>query len=473
MNAFVQAASSVANQTTTTNGMAALRSSLSACVDLFYKIGSARGQDLTNDFRAAYHENPDVALRILQWSRDVRGGAGERQTFRDLILWLEQHYPSTAEQLLYKIPEIGRFDDLLIFKTARLKDKAFSLYGDFLRQKNLLAGKWAPRLKSANHNLAKEFAAFFGLSEKQYRKQIKALSDTVEQKMCQKNWSEIEFGKLPSLAAARYQKAFARNAAEKYAVYKEALLAGEEKINASAIFPHEIVCQIRRGDGDTEIATKQWDALPDYMTDANILPMVDVSGSMSTQVPGNPRIQCMDVAIALGLYCADKNKGTFKDLYLTFTETPQLKKSSGDIVTKLREMESADWGMSTNIEAAFELVLKTALGNKVPAADMPKYLLILSDMQFNAAVYDSSNPRAMEMIRQQYTDAGYQIPVIVFWNLNAANNNVPVEHNERGSVLVSGFSPSILKAILAADFNRITPENLMLDAVMSDRYALS
>lgn len=459
MNAFVEAVKEVQMETRTTNGMAALESSTDPVVDLFFKIGASRGKQIVPDFERALQFDPTLTLRVAAWARDVRGGAGERQIFRDVLLHLENLHPELLDKMLPHVAEFGRWDDLLIFKSDEFKGKAFTLIGNALRERDGLAAKWMPR----KGPLALELRKFFGMSPKFYRKSLVDLTKVVEQQMCAKEWDEINFSHVPSLAAARYQKAFNRNAPEAYTAYKEALKTGEAKINANAVYPHDVVRSIRLGDKD--VAKAQWEALPNYMTDANVLPMVDVSGSMCCPVGGNKNLQCIDISVALGLYCADKNRGAFKDMFLTFSEKTKLEVLRGDILSKYSQLCNSDWGMNTNLNSAFEQVLHVATSQKVSEADMPKYILILSDMQFDRCTkHDDS---AMAMIERKYEAAGYVMPKIVFWNLNN-HSNVPVEFNRKGVALISGFSPAIMKSVLAA--NEFTPRNIMLDTINAPRY---
>jgi len=471
MNAFVNA---VANQEArTANGMKARKSTASACVDLFYKIGASRGKNITGDFTAAYVENSDVALRIAQWARDVRGGAGERQLFRDILVHLEKRDPDAALALLKKVPEVGRWDDIFVFQSPVLKSAAYTMLGDALRAKNGLAAKWTPR----KGQVAAEVRAFFGMSPKQYRKSLVGMTTVVETQMCAGDWDNINFSHVPSVASRNYKKAFGRHTPA-FAEYVAKLVAGDKtvKVNANAIFPHDVLKGLvsaygRKTLSKTELdhITAQWNALPNYVGDANIMPIVDVSGSMSCPAGKNTNVTCMDVSISLGLYLADKNKGVFKDTFLTFSDKPQLVTLKGNIVEKVDQMSKSNWDMSTNLHAAMDKILSVAVKGSVPASDMPGMLLILSDMQFNqCARYDDS---AMQMIERKFADAGYSVPQIVFWNLNSSDN-VPVASDKSGAALVSGFSPSIMTSLLAADLDQFTPEGIMLKTVMSDRYAL-
>jgi hypothetical protein len=199
------------------------------------------------------------------------------------------------------------------------------------------------------------------------------------------------------------------------------------------------------------------------------LPLIDVSGSMTCAAGQKGTTTCLEIAVSLGLYFADKNKGTFKDCMLTFSDKPQLVRLKGAINEKIDQMVSTEWGMSTNLHAAFNVILKTAVDNSVAPADMPATLIIFSDMQFNACVQNDDS--AMEMIERKFEAAGYALPKVVFWNLNAGSN-VPVKFDKKGTALVSGFSPAIAASVLGADPDAFTPEAIMLKAVMSDRYDL-
>jgi len=466
MNAFVEA---VQNQESRTeNGMKARKSTSSACVDLFYKIGASRGKNIIPDFICAFVEDSDMALRIAQWARDVRGGAGERQLFRDILVYLEQHEPQVALSLLPKIPEIGRWDDIFVFTNPTVKSEAYAMLKQALDEGNGLAAKWTPR----KGPIAAELRNFFGLSPKQYRKLLVGLTKVVETNMCANDWDNINFSHVPSQAARIYKKAFNRHTTL-FAEYVAKLVSGDNtvKVNADAIFPHDVIKDVVRKSLDkTEIdhTIAQWDALPNYVGNSSILPMVDVSGSMICPA-GNTSVSCLDVSVGLGLYLADKNQGVFKDTFLTFSGKPELVTLKGNIVEKLGQMVKSDWGMNTNLHAAMDQILAMAVKNSVPESDMPKMLLILSDMQFDqCARFDDS---AMEMIERKFESAGYTVPQIVFWNLNS-RTNVPVKSDKSGAALVSGFSPSIMKALLSADLSEFTPEGIMRKTVMVDRYAI-
>ena len=447
----------------TENGAVTHATSHSDCVDLFAIGASSRGQYITNLFDKAVVEDQEVSVRIAQWIRDVRGGAGERQTFRDLFAHLIENRLGLSKRLLVKVPQIGRWDDVLVAVGTPLEPEAFELIRVGLNTPETanLCAKWMPRQGAVAYKLRKAFS----MTPKGWRKMLVALSNTVEQKMCAKQWHEIEFGKLPSKASAMYQNAFKRNDEARYHAYVEGLQEGTEKINAGAIFPHDVV--LSAVNGSDKVATEQWKALPNYMEESgeSILPLIDVSLSMNRFV-GSGSITCMDAAVSLGLYTSERMGGLFKEHFITFHERPELLKVQGTSLAKrVNNIKSTNWGGSTNIQSAFNLILEAAIENKLTQEDMPTTLLILSDMEFNLARGRKTN---FQVVKGKFEDAGYELPKILFWNLSGREGNSPVTVHDDRTALVSGFSPAIMKAVLAA--KTVTPVDIMLEAVMDGRY---
>lgn len=469
MATFIEAVNNQSERTT--NGMEAFKTTGNVCVSLFFKIGASRGKNIIPDFTAAYVDNPNYALRIAQWARDVRGGAGERQIFRDILLQLSKTDGDRCVAMMKKVPELGRWDDLLIFeKDSAAEAVAFSMIADALEAGNGLCAKWMPR----KGETAARLRSFLGWTPKFYRKRLVELTKVVEQQMCANDWENINFSHVPSVASARYKKAFGRHS-DAYKEYIAALVRGDKnvKVNASAVYPYDVLkglvgsYHLNYTKDQLEHVNAQWNALPNYVGDANILPLVDVSGSMCCRAGASGTTTCLDVAVSLGLYLADKNVGKFKDTFLTFSDNPQLLHLQGNILQKIDQMTKSNWQMSTNLHAALDKILKVAKDGNVPQEEMPAMLLILSDMQFNACTrFDDS---AMQMIERKYENAGYQVPKIVFWNLNA-RDNVPVEFDKSGVAMVSGFSPSIVKSVLSGDMDNFTPEGIMLQTIMNPRY---
>lgn len=483
MNTFSNAVVSSNSQeiSRTENGMKAFATSDSSVLDLFGKIGSARGNLLIRQFTAALAEDENLAMRILLWARDVRGGAGERGQFRGLLRTLESSNPALAGAIMHKIPELGRWDDLFAYQDPINRNAALRMYADALMDGNGLAAKWAPRLTSSKKAItagkkeklknANELRKFMMLTPKEYRQVLVGSTRVVEQLMCAKRWDEINFSHVPSLASARYQKAFGKNAAEKYSAYIRELQKPQDerdpkvKINAGAVYPYDVVKSLSRG--NASVADAQFAALPNYIGNSKILPMVDVSGSMQTALAGNT--SALEVAISLGLYLSANTSSDFKDMFLTFSGTSKIEVLKGTLSQKYNQLRKADWEMNTNLHKAFEEILRIAKNGNVSPHNMPDTLLILSDMQFDSCVdYDDT---ALNMIKRKFEQSGYKIPSIVFWNLTARVDNTPVKLDDRGVALVSGFSPAVMATVLGADPEEFTPWSMMMKVIMSDRYS--
>lgn len=467
----------------TENGMKAWTTSDSKVLDLFGKIGSSRGVDISKLFTSALAEDSKLAIRVLLWARDIRGGAGERQTFRVLLSALETFNPALAGKIMYKIPELGRWDDLFTYRDPINRKAALHMYADALMNRDQLASKWAPRLTSSKKATtsiktqklqnARDLCKFMMLTPKEYRQILVGTTNVVEQKMCAKKWDEINFSHVPSLAAARYQKAFGRNASVAYSAYICELQKPikerdpKVKINAGAVFPYDVVKSLSKG--NVAVADAQFEALPNYVGDKKILPMVDVSSSMSVPLAGNTT--AMDVAISLGLYLSDRTSSDFKDMFLTFSQNSKINILKGTLSQKYVQLCRADWNMKTNLHSAFDEVLRVAVTGAVPSENMPDFIIILSDMQFDACIrYDDS---AIEMIHRKYKNAGYKMPNVIFWNLASrpSADHSPIKMNEKGVAIVSGFSPAIMTTVLGADPDDYSPYTLMMKTIMNDRYS--
>jgi len=461
----------------TENGMATNPSSLNYCVDLFFTIGAMRGQDkerLIRNFSLAFNEDPTRAMKILFWARDVRQGAGERQIFKDILVYLVENQSESLKKNIALISEYGRWDDLLVLAGTKLEEEAFSQIQIAIGAGNGLCAKWMPRKGTT----AQRLREFMKMSPKQYRKTLVYLTNVVETKMCANQWEAIEYGKLPSLASARYQKAFWKRDGERYKLYIEKLTKGEEKINAGAVYPYDVTKSLESG--NKEVANAQWKALPNFMegSTGRVLPVVDVSGSMMAGAGGNRNVTCMDVSISLGLYISERNEGAFKDAFITFSAEPQLQILKGTLNERFLQLRRADWGYNTDLQKVFSLILDQAVKNNVPESEMPTKILVLSDMEFDAAIYENIyennpepnqwNPTSQKMIQKMFGDAGYKMPEIVYWNIQSRGENIPVSFNESGTALVSGFSPSILKSLLKGEI--ISPQQIMDETILSERY---
>jgi hypothetical protein len=444
----------------------------SYCLDLFNAWGGARRhfESVERLIVQAYGEDPTTLGRILLWGRDVRGGAGERETFRKALFLLSNRDEKLVKALLVKTAEVGRWDDLLVFKDGHYRDFVLDLFAEGLRQGNALTAKWVPRRSRFGLALADRM----GYRRGEFQRMVAKMSSTVEQKMSAKDWESIDFSQVPSVAASRYRKAFSRHQPERYAAYLEGLKKGETKINAGAIFPHQIVETFNKGPAAAEA---QWAALPDYMegSSKSILPVVDTSGSMM----GLP----MTVAISLGIYISERSRGAFRDHFINFSAKPELLRLTGSLADRIQQTRYCRSGYNTNFDAVYQLILGAAVRMKVPEEDMPGMILVLSDMQFDEAAGNTRPPfggmsgyysggydqTAHERLTEAYRRCGYRIPKLVYWNLRTAGGGA-VEQHTSGAAMVSGFSPAILRSILSDRLEDFSPIAVMSMALSDPRY---
>lgn len=452
----------------TENGALAHSTTHSDLVNFFFSIGGFRqhGVDTTTFSKIPQ----ELAIRMALYLRDARGGAGERKAFRDLIPIVETHLSELeAVKFVTKVVELGRFDDLLYFN--KYKAQAYAAITVALSQGNGLCAKWMPR---QDRDGAKELRKFMGLTPKEYRQLLVSLSNTVEQKMSAGDWDSIEFGHVPSVAAARLQKAFQRNAPEAYALYKTRLEIGEDKVNASAVFPHDVLKALFNG--ERVVAETQWSSLPNFLEGSKMrmLPVVDVSGSMDDDVSGSTTAK--DIAVSLGIYIAERNVGEFRDQIISFSGRPNFHDISGKtLYDKARKVLNSGENMNTNLLGVFEQYLRVAKNTTVE--QHPDALVLISDMQFdevNASGYEygrriNERPTPMQVAKSLFAEAGIKMPTLVFWNVNSKEKTFPATDLDNNVVLVGGFSPAILKTVLSFDPSK-TAEDAVLETLMSSRY---
>lgn len=481
MTTFLNALESEFNTTTTANGAKTYKSTGSKNLDLFGKIAACRNNtdEATRLFNLAYAEDPETATRILFWARDIRGGQGERKIFREVFKELVRSDAAVGAKLVGLIPQYGRWDDLVALEGTSVWNVALeAIKAQLDADLNIEAGnsvsllaKWLPSINASSKEskrVGRKIAESLGWNERQYRKALTALRTQikiVEQAMCAREWGAIDYSRLPSRAGFMYRKAFANRDGDRYQSYLASVEKGEAKINAGTIYPYEIVHKyLYGGERSNQTLNLMWEALPNYMEgeQLNGLVVADVSGSME-QNGGMP----MAVSISLAMYISQRNTGTWKDKFLTFSGSPQLQSVTGrSIAERVRNLRRADWGTNTDLQAVFNLVLNTAARNNLPEAEMPRKLIIVSDMQFDSCCRNNSVTN-FEAVRIKYAQAGYSLPELVFWNVNSSGN-VPMKMHDTGTCLVSGCSPSILKAVLTG--NVITPVGVMRDAVYVERY---
>ncbi len=453
---------------TTTNGAVTLPTSTSKIVDFFYLLGAMRtsGEDtIINSFSAALGEDFLITVRSLFYARDIRGGQGERNLFKVCMKYMANApvYRHLVEKNLHLVPIYGRWDDMTCFAGTAMESKAMALWAEAILSGDGLACKWAPRESSSKAAIAKLLMAHTKMSPKSYRKHLAQNTKVVESHMCSGSWSDINYGHVPSVAMKNYRKAFESHSPEKWASYMSSLSSGSAKINSAALFPVDLVKAALKD--YSESLDHQWNSLPNFMSEAsgNNLVVADTSGSMYT----NASVQPIEVSIALALYISERNNGIYKNKFITFSENPQIQTIFGaNLQEKVGNLQSSNWGMSTNLQKTFDLILKSAVDAKIPQSEMPNNILIISDMEFNQCGSVSTN---YELIKQKFAANGYDMPKIIFWNVNGRIGNVPATKNDYVN-LVSGYSPSICKFVL----NGTTPQPMdaVLAVVNSDRYSL-
>ena len=505
MNTLLRGIKEENNISYTENGAKTRTSSMSGLLDLF-GMGAAYRTRSDSDcillFEEAFKENPTYALKCLFYLRDCRGGQGERRFFRVVSKWLADKHTEEMRRNLQWVPWFGRYDDLYVFVGTKLENEAFNFMKKQLaldiecKTPSLLA-KW---LKSENTSskesriLADRTRQAFGMTHKQYRKTLSLLRErinVVERLMSAGKWDEIEFDKIPSRAGLIYRNAFARHDIERMKSekqvrsYEDFMKDEKTTVNAKALYPYEVVSQAYNltsnhnrwwnspesvEDVDPvqrNAINKYWDNLTDYFNGCSLdaLCMIDTSGSMWGSEASAP----INVAISIGLYAAERARGPFAGHYISFSSRPQLIETKGvDFVDKVYRIYRTNLCDNTNIEAAFDMLLDTARRTHCSQEDLPKSIIIVSDMEFDSQVgyYGNRNNTLMENIAHKWAMTGYKMPNLVYWNVQARQNNIPMQV-KNGVTLVSGMSPVIFEQIMKGK----TGYDLMMDKLNEERYA--
>lgn len=480
------------NVTTTENGDKAYKSALNPLLDFMFKAGTMRDtieSEIINIFSNALAENEVYAIRLAFYIRDIRGGQGERRVFRTCMNYLANTRPETFKQIISFIPEYGRWDDLIYLyneiNSSSLKKDIFNVISkQFLediqnctKDKSIsLLAKWMPSENASSASTketAKIFIKNFGITPKEYRKTLSALRkkiDIVEAKMSAKSFAEINYNNVPSVAMQKYTNAFKRNDNDRFIKYIDDLAKPESaaKVNAATLYPFDIIKKIMydrccADTNDIKLFDAQWKALPDFFKGKfdNALVVADTSGSMA----GDP----INVCLGLAIYIAERNKGMFNNKFITFSNNPTLQNIKGaNIYEKVINLSKADWDMNTNIDKVFKLIYNTAAKNQLKQEDLPSFIYIISDMQFD----DCCANREMtvfEKWQNTFAKAGYKLPTICFWNVSSyGNNNMPITIDNTGAILCSGYSPSVVKYIMESDMSDTM--QLIKNIVESKRY---
>lgn len=528
-NKFTEMMKDASTVTLTENGGVAYSTTNSKMLDFFGRVGALRSvadAEILEVFEAAFLENPELAVRCVFYARDIRGGLGERRTARLCLGWLAKHQADYLGTVLPAVAEYGRWDDFYVIlenatpelrvTVGRFLRKQFDTdYANVLKnQETALSGKpeqpvslMAKWLKSpissnkATKQLGIKTAVWMALPVKEYKQkllQIRKYLDMVESYMCKNCWEDIEYGSVPSLAMLKYRRAFQRHEPEGFQQYLDDVAEGKSKINSGTLYPYDIIrkCMVRGGypkkpsdidETELKVLDELWAALPDYLNGStdNLLVMADVSGSMCTE-------NCVPIATSIGLaiYFAQRSHGAFQNYFMTFDSEPKFvsieKTNATQTIAHLcYDASRASWGGSTNFESALRLIVEWAQKYEVPQEDMPKALVCISDMEFDEAnttvIYSSMfdvagrnatlKPTTMEQLEQLYKEKGYEVPKIVFWNVNSRNSTFHIRKDMPNVICISGQSPSQFAYVCKSTSE--TPYDFMVSVLSAKRYDMA
>ena len=463
----------------TTNGAKVLATTGDSRLDFFGELGSMRrlpSEEIINRFNTVFEEYPLDALKLLMYCRN-RDMVGERNTARVIFRYLANNHSDIYIKNMSLIPHFGRWDDLILSSINTKSEKAMvslikeQLELDLKAKYPSLLGKWMPSINTSSattRKVAIRLSRKLGMSSKEYRKLLSTLRNKiniVEVYMSSNRWSEIEYSKLTSKNNLLYSNAFIRHDKDRYDKYIEEVISGKAKINTSKLFPYEIVRRCINNLRQREITNTLWDNLPNYLPEdaKDTLVVCDTSGSMNCSMG---RIRPIDVAISLTLYFGERNQGMFNNHFMTFSKRPALVKIQGnDLYEKIINISRADWGMNTNLEAVYDLLLNTAVKNNLKQEEMVERIVIISDMNIDSCIYGSDRKLLfMDEMRRRFKDAGYEMPKCVFWNVQSSNTSFLASKDDKDMTLMSGASASLFTAITKGS----TPMDMLRELVLEN-----
>jgi len=479
------------NRTFTENGAATLRTTGSDCMDLFSTIGAltnAPAKDIVGRFIRAYAEDPLTAMRILFFSRDIRGGLGERKIFRTILRTLSHIHPESVKRNIQNIAEYGRYDDLLTLLDTPCQKEAVSfiktqLDTDLEAAANggnvSLLAKWLPSVNASSPKTVREaniLARGLCMSNAEYRKTLSLLRskiNIIENDLRESDYS-FDYSKQPSKAMFKYRRAFLRNDMDRYTEFLTKVQNGTASLHADTLLPYKLIARYMGRDlkgtyfcvpeEEKPSFEASWKSLSDYTNGENAIVVVDNSGSMYTWDRPMPAT----IALSLGLYFAERNTGLFHNHFITFSRTPRLIELKGDsFLDRFLYAFSIGEVADTNLEAVFSLILKAAIKNQIPQKELPAKIYVITDMEFNRCVVNGDLTN-FEKAKAAFNNAGYELPNVVFWNVASRNKQQPVRWNEQGVALVSGCTPRLFSM---ATGNLEDPYKMMQEILGSKRYA--
>lgn len=471
--------------TTTLNGTPALKSTGNALLNMFSTLAASRSrpeQQIIDMFESAWQTDPLGTLRCMFHVRDVRGGQGERNIFRILLHHAAIRHTQALRPSLHLIPEYGRWDDMYFLIGTPLEEEMWAILRAQLAmdveqmeagQPVSLLAKWLKKANARSETtraLGVYTAKKLGMTVYDYKRvcaRLRRHMGVVEVTMSAREWDRIAYEATPSRAMMLYRKAFALHDPQRYSAYLAAVAAGQRTIHASTLYPYDIVEKYLYQSGDPALEA-QWNALPSYIdgTD-NILVMADVSGSMY----GRP----MASSIGLAMYFAQRCRGPYHNLFLTFSEQPAIIELQGDTLEeRIAFLQKAPWGMNTDFMAAMQLILNIAVQNRVPQEELPRALVVITDMEFDDASRPGQTKKTFaQLCRRMFAAQGYTAPTLVFWNVNSLQDVFHADAGEQGVVLVSGQSASTFRNLLRflRGESPLTPLDFMYEVLGSERYS--
>ena len=464
----------------TENGAMAYDRLNGSLITLFAQIGALRSRtekEIEDKFASAFNEDKLLATKMLFYCGNIRGGLGERRTFRICLKWLAKNYPSIVEKNIGVIPYYNRWDSLFELVDTSCEKTMWEFISFCLKEDlkqmgcgkpcSLLA-KWLPTETASStktRELAKRAIKNIKITPRQYRKIVSSLREYIrvtERKMSLNEWETIDYSTVPSYAMARYNRAFKKHDEERFSKYIEALNEGKTKVNASTLYPYDLVKNYMGYSFDTNLLTEQqWKALPNYIQgENNIIVMADVSGSMS----GRP----METSVGLAIYFAERATSDYHNLYMTFSREPHFVyiKEGATLREKVRQVQQTDIGYNTNLEKAFDYILNHALKNNITNEEMPKALVVISDLEIDNYVQSYGLNFVGEM-KKKFASYSYTLPLLVLWNVEARNDTF-LSQDEK-VLYVSGQSSSTFKNVLSC-LNGKTAYDLMIEILTDKKY---
>lgn len=459
--------------TTITNdkGSEYYETSYDSNLDVFTKLSRYNDEDdVIRIFDNAFNENKEVALANLLYILDIRNGKGERRLFKIIYKYLCEDHPEDAIRILPFISNLGRYDYILESLDTEVESAAIELIKNQLEADKKsdtpsLLAKWLPthRTHNRNNQIAKKLTKLLNMREREYRKlltELRTRINIIEKNLTDRNYDNIDFAKVPAKAMLKYTKTYEKNMKEKYDSYKTAVTKGEEKINTTGLFSYEIIKKLLfTENADTKLCDLMWENQKEItgFEKQNLLVVADTSGSMTScgAIP-----YC--TSLGLAAYIAERNKGFFKNHFITFSDKPALQEIKGKTLSdKLKNFKTINV-LNTDIDKVFDLLLDTAITNKLNQSELPSHLIIISDMEFDRGVQSNTGTNFSNW-KKKFEENNYKLPIIIFWNVAGKGKGLPVTKFDEDVAMVSGFSTSILENLLSLD--KYTPLDMMQEKI--------